>query len=122
MSKKTGIVAFASGILAGATALFFSKEENRTKAKILAKTAKTKVSEAKAEYQKDPKKFKAKVKRQGAALAKKALKQARSQLRVTTKKVMAKRRVAVHKLVAKKPLAKKKTATNHPKGVVFDRR
>ena len=122
MSKKTGIVAFASGILAGATALFFSKEANRTKAKELAKTASAKVSQAKAEYQKDPKKFKAKVKRQGAALAKKALKQAKAELRATTKKVLAKRRVAVRKPDAKKPLAKKKTATNHPKGVVFDRR
>ena len=89
MSKKTGVFAFASGVLAGVGALFFSSKSNRNKTKKIAKKANAKAKQLKTEYQKNPKKFQARVKRQGKTLAKKVLKKSKSKLirkKITRKK------------------------------------
>jgi hypothetical protein len=59
MPKKNvgGLIAFATGVAAGAAALFLSKKENRQMVKAKAVKAGKKVKQVAAQVKKNPKKF-----------------------------------------------------------------
>lgn len=95
MAKKSGnLLALVTGVVAGAAAVFFSKQENRTQATKVAKKATTRAKKIATEYEANPKAFKNKIKSQ----AKKAVKKA----------VAQKTKIAPKKKTSK-PATKKKT-------------
>lgn len=93
MAKKPGFLSLLTGVALGAAAVFFSKPENREKAKEVAKKAKN----LKAEYEKDPAAFKAKLKKEGKKLADTAVKTAKKKSKKLVKKTAAKKTAAKKK-------------------------
>lgn len=89
MARKSLVGSLLTGIALGAAALFFSKEENRTKAKRVVNATVAKAKNLKAEYKKNPARVKAAVKKQvttqGKKLAKKVVAVAKSKVRKLAK-------------------------------------
>lgn len=91
MSKKSnvgGVLAFVTGLAAGAAALFLSKKENREMVKREATKAGKKAKKVAAEIKKNPKKFAKKT----SVAAKKAVTKVVKTASVKVKKAVAKSR------------------------------
>lgn len=92
MAKSNGgMFSFLVGVVAGAGALFLSKEENRKKTKRVVGKAASRAKKAKMEYEKNPKAFKKKVAKQAETTARKVVKKGVKAARKTVKKQVAKK-------------------------------
>ncbi len=91
MAKKNvgGVLAFLTGLAAGAAALFLSKEENRTAVKRTAVKVGRKAQKLEKEIAKNPKKFVKKTEAKMAKAVKTAVKKVETKV---AKKVVAKKR------------------------------
>lgn len=86
MSKGKGIFGFIAGLTAGAAAVFFSDEKNRAMAKKELTKVEKKAKVLKANYDKDPQKFKKELKDKAKSTIQKAGKSIKSQAKKLAQK------------------------------------